>query len=166
MFCERCTLAPSSGEARVKGASPGADQSFHKRDPTACKLALRGEPKRQLPSNIGDGHDVSVGGEKFDIVISTGVVYHLLNSMDFLTRIARVTRELMVVASEMLIDSALSDSPWFIEGKYLRDDNNWWIYGLDCLAVMARAAGFRPATFPGVLKPRFDEAFCCHSVFQ
>jgi hypothetical protein len=61
--------------------------------------------------------------------------------MDFLTKIARQTRGLMFLESEMLIDPALSDYAWFIEGEYVGDGGNWWIYGPSCLTGMARAAG-------------------------
>ncbi len=92
---------------------------------------------------------------RYDVVLNTGVVYHLQNPMEFLTKVARLTGELMYLESEMLTDPKYSEYAWFIEGKYGEDPSNWWIYGPLCLERMARAAGFRRVEFQGfVWKPR------------
>ena len=57
----------------------------------------------------------------------------------------------MFLESEMLIDPKLAEYAWFIEGEYGGDLSNWWIYGPTCLERMARAAGFREATFGGYI---------------
>ena len=92
--------------------------------------------------------------ERFDVVLNTGVIYHLQNPMDFLTKVARVTGETMYLESEVLTDPMHAEHAWFIEGPYCGDTSNWWVYGPQCVERMARAAGFRTAEFQGfVWKP-------------
>jgi hypothetical protein len=69
--------------------------------------------------------------------------------MQFLSNMARLTREFMFLESEMLIDSQYSQYAWFIEHEYCGDGSNWWIYGPECVVKMARAAGFSRAEFQG-----------------
>lgn len=106
----------------------------------------------------GDGETIANEVPAHDVVINTGVMYHLQNPMAFLTNMARLTREFMFLESETLIDRKYSDYAWFIEREYLRDVSNWWIYGPDCLVKMARAAGFSRVEFKGfVWKPSRSE---------
>lgn len=103
---------------------------------------------------LGDGEALRDGREPFDIVINTGVLYHLQNPMGFLSNMARLTREFMFVESEMLIDPKYSEYAWFIEKEYCGDNSSWWLYGPACVVNMARAAGFARAEFKGfVWKP-------------
>jgi tRNA (mo5U34)-methyltransferase len=106
----------------------------------------------------GDGESLRDGVDAVDVVLNTGVIYHLQNPMQFLTNMAQVTREVMVVESEMLIDPKYDEHAWFIEHEYCGDGSNWWLYGPKCLARMARAAGFSRAEFQGfVWTPRPGE---------
>jgi tRNA (mo5U34)-methyltransferase len=101
-----------------------------------------------------DGHQLDERVGSFDVVLNTGVVYHLQNPMDFLTRLARITREMMYMESEVLLDARYADYAWFIEREYCQDLSNWWVYGPRCLERMARAAGFSRVDFAGfVWKP-------------
>jgi tRNA (mo5U34)-methyltransferase len=101
-----------------------------------------------------DGHELSEQSGVYDVVLNTGVIYHLQNPMDFLTKMARITRELMYLETEMLTDPKLSEYAWFIEKEYGQDSSNWWIYGPLCAERMARAAGFSRVEFQGfVWKP-------------
>jgi tRNA (mo5U34)-methyltransferase len=101
-----------------------------------------------------DGHQLDERVGSFDVVLNTGVVYHLQNPMDFLTRLARITREMMYMESEVLLDARYADYAWFIEREYCQDLSNWWVYGPRCLERMARAAGFARVDFAGfVWKP-------------
>jgi tRNA (mo5U34)-methyltransferase len=146
-----CNAGFYSTWAWLRGARRvvGIDRSPHYIDQALLVREVLGLTSAEIEFRVADGHDLTADAEVFDVVINMGVVYHLQNPMDFLTKIARLTRELMFLESEMLIDPALSDYAWFIEGKYLVDRSNWWIYGPGCLAGMARAAGFREATFSG-----------------
>src|SRR3984893_3174238 len=97
----------------------------------------------------GDGEALRQGMGPFDIVINTGVIYHLQNPMQVLSNMARLTREFMFLESEMLIDPKYSEYAWFIEHEYCRDGSNWWLYGPECAVRMARAAGFSRVEFHG-----------------
>jgi tRNA (mo5U34)-methyltransferase len=106
----------------------------------------------------GDGEALHGGDEAFDVVLNTGVIYHLQNPMLFLSNMSRVTRELMVIESEMLLDPRAAEHAWFIEHEYCGDGSNWWVYGPACVEKMVRAAGFARAEFQGfVWTPRRGE---------
>lgn len=96
-----------------------------------------------------DGHQALEGLDEFDVVLNTGLLYHLQNPMDLLTKLARVTRELMYCETEMLTDPAYAEHAWFVEGEYCGDRTNWWIYGPRCAERMIRAAGFPDVLFHG-----------------
>jgi protein-L-isoaspartate O-methyltransferase len=97
----------------------------------------------------GDGETLRQGLGPFDIVLNTGVIYHLQNPMQMLSNMAALTGELMFLESEMLLDPRYSDYAWFIEREYCADGSNWWVYGPNCVVKMARAAGFSRAEFKG-----------------
>jgi 2-polyprenyl-3-methyl-5-hydroxy-6-metoxy-1,4-benzoquinol methylase len=96
-----------------------------------------------------DGHRLDERFGSFDVVLNTGVIYHLQNPMDFLTRMARMTRQTMYLETEMLTDPKYSEYAWFIEKEYCGDRSNWWIYGPQCVERMVRAAGFPHVEFQG-----------------
>jgi tRNA (mo5U34)-methyltransferase len=96
-----------------------------------------------------DGHEALQGLDEFDVVLNTGLLYHLQNPMDLLTKLARITRELMYCETEMLTDPAYTEHAWFLEGEYCGDPTNWWIYGPLCAERMIRAAGFPDVRFQG-----------------
>lgn len=98
-----------------------------------------------------DGNNLARQGEQFDVVINVGVLYHIENPVFFLRQVSEVTREMMLLESEMLIDSTYTEYSWFIEKEYGSDPTNWWIYGPKCLERMARAAGFPTVKFEGFL---------------
>ena len=98
---------------------------------------------------VSDGHTLDERLGTFDIVINTGVIYHLQNPMDFLSRMAKLTGEMMYLESEVLTDPRYGDYAWFIEKEYRGDFSNWWVYGPRCVERMARAAGFSRVGFEG-----------------
>jgi 2-polyprenyl-3-methyl-5-hydroxy-6-metoxy-1,4-benzoquinol methylase len=98
---------------------------------------------------VSDGHDLDERLGTFDVVINTGVIYHLQNPMDFLTRMAKLTSDLMYLESEVLTDPQHADYAWFIEKEYCEDLSNWWVYGPRCVERMVRAAGFSHVAFQG-----------------
>jgi tRNA (mo5U34)-methyltransferase len=98
-----------------------------------------------------DGHSLDERLGTFDIVINTGVIYHLQNPMDFLGRMAKLTGEMMYLESEVLTDPKYAEYAWFIEKEYRGDSSNWWIYGPRCVERMARAAGFPRVEFQGFI---------------
>jgi SAM-dependent methyltransferase len=96
-----------------------------------------------------DGHAALPEVGRFDIVLNTGLLYHLQNPMDLLVKMASLTGEMMYLETELLTDPAYAEYAWFIEGEYCSDRTNWWIYGPTCVGRMVRAAGFRDVAFQG-----------------
>ncbi len=94
-----------------------------------------------LPSEIGH----------FDIVFFLGVYYHLKNPILALEHIAGLTRERLIVESEITpvqphsVNSQASGEgiSRFYEGDELAaDPSNWWVPNVPCLLQTIRAAGF------------------------
>ena len=109
-----------------------------------------------------DVYDVGAIGEKFDLVIFMGVLYHLRHPLLALDLIhEHVARDLLVFQSmqrgsnaELPVDadydfwqSGHFDDPGypklhFIEHRYAGDDTNWWVPNRACTEAMLRSAGF------------------------
>jgi tRNA (mo5U34)-methyltransferase len=110
-----------------------------------------------------DAYDVAELGEKFDVVLFMGVLYHLrhpLLALDLLRE--HVTRDLLLVQTLLrgnldpprewgedypFEETAIFDDPrWpkmhFVEREYAHDWTNWWIPNRACAGAMLRAAGF------------------------
>jgi tRNA (mo5U34)-methyltransferase len=115
-------------------------------------------------------------GERFDLVLFMGVLYHLrhpLLALDILHE--------HVVADTLVFQSMLRGSGeataveldypfwqtgqfeapayprmYFVEHKYAGDPTNWWIPNRACAEAMLRSAGFEIAAHPE------DEVFICH----
>ena len=120
-------------------------------------------------------YDVGTLGEKFDLVIFMGVLYHLRHPLLALDLIREhVARDLMLFQSmqrgsneAMRVDSdydfwetemfARPDFPtmYFIEHKYAGDPTNWWIPNRACTEAMLRSAGFDIIAHPE------EEVFLC-----
>ncbi|ACL64278.1 Methyltransferase type 11 [Anaeromyxobacter dehalogenans 2CP-1] len=114
-------------------------------------------------------YDVAGLGERFDVVLFMGVLYHLrhpLLALDLLR--AHAVGDLLVFQS-MLRGSngrfpAEADYPFeerevfdhpawpklhFVERRYAHDETNWWIPNRACAEAMLRSAGFAPEPVPG-----------------
>jgi tRNA (mo5U34)-methyltransferase len=107
-------------------------------------------------------YDVASLGEKFDIVIFMGVLYHLrhpLLALDLLYE--NVVKDTLIFQSMQrgsdVVESVQTDydfsetqifnnhnSPqmYFIEHRYAQDPTNWWIPNRACMEAMLRSAGF------------------------
>jgi tRNA (mo5U34)-methyltransferase len=114
-------------------------------------------------------YDVAALGERFDVVLFMGVLYHLrhpLLALDLLR--AHAVGELLVFQSMLRGSdgrfSAAPDYPFserdvfdhpawprlhFVEGRYAGDETNWWIPNRAGAEAMLRSAGFAPAPIPG-----------------
>jgi len=123
-------------------------------------------------------YDVALLGERFDIVLFMGVLYHLrhpLLALDLLH--AHVTRDLMIFQSMLrgatavttverdypFSATAIFDSPGypklhFVEHKYSQDQTNWWIPNRAAAEAMLRSAGYEVLSHPE------DEVFICRHV--
>ena len=120
-------------------------------------------------------YDVARLGERFDVVLFLGVLYHLRHPLLALDLIREhVVRDLFVCQSLQRGDpgeAALAeDYPFwetaifarpdfphlsFIEHRYAGDPTNWWIPNRACTAALLRSAGFAIAANPE------EEVFVC-----
>ncbi|NNM71841.1 TIGR04290 family methyltransferase [Enterovirga aerilata] len=123
-------------------------------------------------------YDVGALGERFDVVIFMGVLYHLRHPLLALDLIhEHVANDLLVYQSLQrgspqidqvpedadFWDTAMFDSPGypklhFIEHSYSQDPTNWWAPNAACSAAMLRSAGFEILAHPE------DEVFVCRRV--
>lgn len=119
--------------------------------------------------------DVALLGEKFDLVIFMGVLYHLRHPLLALDLIhEHVARDLMLFQSmqrgsrEIVTvdpdyefnDTAPFDAPGypkmhFVEKRYSHDETNWWIPNRACVEAMLRSSGFSIEAQPE------DEVYLC-----
>jgi tRNA (mo5U34)-methyltransferase len=120
-------------------------------------------------------YDVGALGERFDLVLFLGLVYHLRHPLLALDLIHRhAARDLLVYQSlqrgsgevEPLQDdydfweTEIFERPGyprlhFIENKYSHDETNWWVPNAACSAAMLRSAGFQLIAHPE------EEVFLC-----
>jgi tRNA (mo5U34)-methyltransferase len=107
-------------------------------------------------------YDVGLLGERFDLVIFMGVLYHLrhpLLALDLLWEHAvgdQLLFQSMLRGSLQVQPSAedyafeelrqFDESSWpklhFVERRYAHDPTNWWIPNKACAEAMLRSAGF------------------------
>ena len=113
-------------------------------------------------------YDLAALGERFDIVLFMGVLYHLRHPLLALDLIhEHVARDLMIFQSMQrgaaevepvqedydFAETAPFDHPgWpklhFIEGRYAHDPTNWWVPNRACAEAMLRSAGFSVTAHP------------------
>lgn len=123
-------------------------------------------------------YDVGALGEKFDVVLFLGVLYHLRHPLLALDLIREhVAKDLLVYQSmqrgsneamEVQEDYAFWDTNifhnpgfprlHFIEQRYSGDPTNWWVPNRACSEAMLRSAGFE------ILEHPEDEVFVCRAV--
>jgi tRNA (mo5U34)-methyltransferase len=113
-------------------------------------------------------YDLGALGERFDIVLFMGVLYHLRHPLLALDLIHEHVGRDMLVFQSMQRGSAevaplredydfqdtdpFDDSGWpklhFVERRYAHDDTNWWIPNRACAEAMLRSAGFAITAHP------------------
>ena len=123
-------------------------------------------------------YDVGQLGEKFDLVIFMGVLYHLRHPLLALDLIQEhVARDLLLFQSMLRGSNQVEtverdydfwttsqfDNPGypkmhFIEHKYADDPTNWWAPNRACVEAMLRSAGFAIAAHPE------EEVYLCRKV--
>ncbi|MGE5486400.1 MAG: TIGR04290 family methyltransferase [bacterium] len=122
-------------------------------------------------------YDVAKLGERFDIVLFLGVLYHLrhpLLALDLLHE--HVVRDLLVFQSMQRGSDEVADvkpdyqfwqteifkpsfpQMYFIEHCYSQDPTNWWIPNRACVEAMLRSAGFE------ILEHPEEEVYVCRRV--
>jgi tRNA (mo5U34)-methyltransferase len=114
-------------------------------------------------------YDVAALGERFDLVLFMGVLYHLRHPLLALDLVRMHAAKDLVVFQSMLRGSEgrfppapdypfaerdVFDHPaWpklhFVERKYAGDETNWWIPNRACAEAMLRSAGFAPSPIAG-----------------
>lgn len=119
--------------------------------------------------------DVARLGERFDLVIFMGVLYHLRHPLLALDLIHEHTaKDLMLFQSMQrgsrevvepqedyeFNDPAPFDEPGypkmhFIEKRYSHDETNWWVPNRACVEAMLRSSGFEIEAQPE------DEVYLC-----
>ncbi|MEZ0310024.1 MAG: DUF1698 domain-containing protein [Ramlibacter sp.] len=88
--------------------------------------------------------DVSALGS-FDVVLFLGVLYHMKDPLDSLTRLAHVTREVAVIETHAVSLPGyehLELCEFYSSNQLNRDGTNWWGPNLKAAAGMCKAAGF------------------------
>jgi tRNA (mo5U34)-methyltransferase len=120
-------------------------------------------------------YDVAALGERFDVVLFMGVLYHLrhpLLALDLLhdhvvgdllvvQSMLRGSTGTMAVAPDYAFDEVeVFEAPeypklHFVEQRYAHDPTNWWVPNRSCLEAMLRSAGFRIIGHPE------SEVFLC-----
>lgn len=123
-------------------------------------------------------YDVGALGERFDVVLFLGVLYHLRHPLLALDLIREhVVRDLFVCQSMQrghpgeepveadypFSETAIFERPtfphlYFIEHRYSGDDTNWWVPNRACTMAMLRSAGFAIDGNPE------EEVFVCRPV--
>jgi tRNA (mo5U34)-methyltransferase len=120
-------------------------------------------------------YDVGALGERFDVVLFLGVLYHLRHPLLALDLIREhVVKDLFVCQSMQrgdpgeeaieqdypFAETEIFDRPsfprlHFIEHRYAKDDTNWWVPNRACTRAMLRSAGFLIEANPE------EEVFVC-----
>ena len=120
-------------------------------------------------------YDLPSLGERFDVVLFMGVLYHLRHPLlaldilhEFVCRDRLVFQSMLrgsEVAGDVKPDYPFSHSShfeedsyprlFFVEHKYSGDPTNWWIPNRSCAEAMLRSAGFDVEANPE------DEVFIC-----
>ena len=115
-----------------------------------------------------DVYDVAALGERFELVIFMGVLYHLRHPLLALDLIhEHVAKDLLLFQSMQrgagqaapvaedydFAETAVFDAPGypklhFVERRYARDPSNWWIPNAACAEAMLRSAGFAVLSHP------------------
>jgi tRNA (mo5U34)-methyltransferase len=113
-------------------------------------------------------YDVAALGERFDLVLFMGVLYHLRHPLLALDLIhEHVAADLLVFQSMQrgsdAVEPVAPDYPfweaevfdrpgfphlYFIERRYAGDPTNWWIPNRACSEAMLRSAGFEVIDHP------------------
>jgi tRNA (mo5U34)-methyltransferase len=120
-------------------------------------------------------YDVGQLGERFDVVIFMGVLYHLRHPLlaldtlhDTVVRdllifqsMQRGSKELMALADDYdfaetsIFDNDAYPKMYFVEKRYSHDPTNWWIPNRAGAEAMLRSAGFTIEAHPE------DEVYVC-----
>ncbi|MEG9438936.1 TIGR04290 family methyltransferase [Edaphobacter sp. HDX4] len=158
------------GAARVVGID--TDERYLRQARFAAEVQGADIEFRRLPV-----WDVAALGEKFDLVIFMGVLYHLrhpLLALDLIHEhvakdlllfqsMQRGSRDTISIEPDYDFNApAPFDQPGypkmhFVEDRYSHDETNWWIPNRACVEAMLRSSGFEIESHPE------DEVYLCRS---
>jgi len=156
------------GAARVVGID--SDPAYLAQARFAAEVNRAGVEFREL-----DVFRVAQLGQKFDLVLFMGVLYHLrhpLLALDLLWEhvvadtlvfqsMMRGSRDVLPLAPDYpFSETAVFEDPrfpamYFVEKRYSHDPTNWWIPNRACCEAMLRSAGFQIVDQPE------DEVYIC-----
>lgn len=156
------------GAARVLGID--TDEHYLRQARFAAEVNGADVEFRRLPV-----WDVGALGERFDLVIFMGVLYHLrhpLLALDLIHEhvakdlllfqsMQRGSREIIELEEDYDFNAACPfDDPGypkmhFIERRYSHDETNWWVPNRACVEAMLRSSGFAIESQPE------DEVYLC-----
>lgn len=159
------------GAARVVGID--SDDTYLKQARFAA--AVRGYDDIEFRKL--DVYEAGQLGERFDLVIFMGVLYHLrhpLLALDTLhdtvvgdlllfQSMQRGSRQLMHLDDDYafwetsIFENDAYPKMYFVEKQYSHDPTNWWIPNRACVEAMLRSAGFEIVDHPE------DEVYLCRS---
>jgi tRNA (mo5U34)-methyltransferase len=156
------------GAARVLGID--TDEHYLRQARFAAEMEEMDVEFRRLPV-----WDVAALGEKFDLVIFMGVLYHLrhpLLALDLIHEhvakdwllfqsMQRGSKDLIPLDEDYDFNApAPFDHPafpkmHFIEDRFAHDETNWWVPNRACVEAMLRSSGFSIEAHPE------DEVYLC-----
>ena len=172
-----CNAGFYSMEMKRRGASRVVGIDSDDRYLAQARFAAQVNGFEDLEFRNLDVYDVAALGEKFDLVIFMGVLYHLrhpLLALDLLRE--HCCRDLFLFQSMQRGSETVfpveKDYPfedqgifqhegyplaYFVEREYAHDWTNWWIPNRACAEAMLRSAGF------SVLEHPEEEVYLCRA---
>lgn len=100
----------------------------------------------ELEIDVPDVTPEAVG--RFDVVMFLGVLYHLPDPHGAIQQLAGLTREVLVMETQMDMLDVDRPAAAYYPGTELNDDEtNWWAPNVPCAAGMLHAAGFQRVYF-------------------
>jgi tRNA (mo5U34)-methyltransferase len=140
-----------------------------------ARFAAEVSGQRDIEFRKLDVYEVGQLGEKFDVVLFMGVLYHLRHPLLALDRLRQhVVGDLLIFQSMQRGSKSVADVEenypfseesifgrdgyplmYFVEQRYADDPTNWWIPNRACVEAMLRSAGFTIEAHPE------DEVYLC-----
>ena len=170
-----CNAGFYSFEMKRRGASRVLGIDFDDYYLNQARFAARVLGHQDVEFRRMTVYDVGALGERFDVVLLLGLIYHLRHPLLVLDLVhEHVARDLLVYQSlqrgSAEIEPVQPDYDFwetevferpgyprlhFIEDKYSHDETNWWVPNAACSAAMLRSAGFQVVAHPE------EEIFLC-----
>lgn len=136
-------IAEEAGAKEVWATDLVSQRDFSDQATFQVAAALRGSKAKYIP-DLSVYHVETLGIRDFDIVIYTGIYYHLKDPLRAFTAIRRVLRD----GGTMICEGAILDQPGCFANFYYRqqfcgDNSNWWVPTRDCLRQWVECSFFK-----------------------